>query len=258
MDAMQDKYTIETIIEKRLWTTGLFSFRTSRNRAFRFVPGQFARLGLRKPDGTTVWRAYSMVSAPYDEHLEFFSIVVPDGEFTTRLAQLDVGDAILVDKTAFGFLTTDRFRPARDLWLLATGTGLAPFLSILQDPAIWADYENVIVVHSVRTAAELTYRDEMQALVEHPLLGDAARRLRYVPVVTRERPPGTLDARIPALIRDGRLEATVGIRLDTGQSRIMICGNPDMVRDTRTALKERGFALSRRERPGQLAVENAF
>lgn len=258
MDAMQDKYTIETIIEKRPWTTGLFSFRTSRNRAFRFVPGQFARLGLRKPDGSTVWRAYSMVSAPYDEHLEFFSIVVPGGEFTTLLAQLDVGDEILVDKAAFGFLTTDRFRPARDLWLLATGTGLAPFLSILQDPAIWADYENIIVVHSVRTAAELTYRDEMRALVEHPLVGDAARRLRYVPVVTRERPPGALDARIPALIRDGRLEASVGIRLDTGQSRIMICGNPDMVRDTRTALKELGFALSRRERPGQLAVENAF
>ncbi len=258
MDAMQDKYTIETIIEKRPWTSGLFSFRTSRNRAFRFVPGQFARLGQRKPDGTTLWRAYSMVSAPYDEHLEFFSIVVPDGEFTTILAQLDVGDEILIDKTAFGFLTTDRFRPARDLWLLATGTGLAPFLSILQDPAIWVDYENVIVVHSVRTAAELTYRDEMQALVEHPLVGDAARRLRYVPVVTREHPPGALDARIPALIRDGRLEATVGIGLDTGQSRIMICGNPDMVRDTRAALKERGFALSRRERPGQLAVENAF
>lgn len=258
MDARQEKYTAETIIEKRRWTTGLFSFRTTRNRGFRFVPGQFARLGLHKPDGTTVWRAYSMVSAPYDEYLEFLSIVVPGGEFTTILAELETGDEILVDKTAFGFLTTDRFRPTRDLWLLATGTGLAPFLSILQDPAIWSDYENVIVVHSVRTAAELTYRNEMQALVEHPLLGEAARRLRYVPVVTRERAPDALETRIPALIRDGGLEATVGIRLDIDQSRIMICGNPDMVRDTRTALKERGFALARREHPGQMAVENAF
>lgn len=258
MDATQDKHTFETLIDKRHWTDGLFSFRTTRHRGFRFVPGQFARLGLRKADGSTVWRAYSMVSAPYDEHLEFFSIVVPGGEFTSMLAGLEVGDPILIDKTAFGFLTTDRFRPARDLWLLATGTGLAPFLSILQDPAIWSDYENIIVVHSVRTAAELTYREEMRALTEHPLIGDHARRLRHVSTVTRETVTGALDARIPALIRDGRLEATAGIALDTEHSRIMICGNPDMVRDTRSTLKERGFSLARREKSGQMAVENAF
>lgn len=258
MNAAQEKHTVETLIEKRRWTEGLFSIRTTRHQGFRFVPGQFARLGLVKPDGTAVWRAYSMVSAPYDEHLEFFSIVVPGGEFTSMLAGLQVGDSILVDKTAFGFLTTDRFVPARDLWLLATGTGLAPFLSILQDPAIWSDYENIIVVHSVRTAAELTYREEMRALTDHPLIGDQAQRLRHVSTVTREAVDGALDARIPALIRDGRLEEAAGIRLDTEHSRIMICGNPDMVRDTRSALKERGFSLARREKSGQMAVENAF
>lgn len=258
MDANQDKYTVETLTDKRRWTDGLFSFRTTRHRGFRFVPGQFARLGLRKADGTTVWRAYSMVSAPYDEHLEFFSIVVPGGEFTPMLAELEVGDQVLVDKTAFGFLTTDRFRPARDLWLLATGTGLAPFLSILQDPATWSDYESIVVVHSVRTAAELTYLEEMRALTVHPLIGEQARRLRHVPTVTREAVASALNARIPALIRDGRLEAAAGIQLDTDHSRIMICGNPDMVRDTRSTLKERGFALARREKTGQMAVENAF
>ena len=253
-----EKFSTERIIGIKRWTAGLFSFRTTRHKGFRFVPGQFARLGLPNSDGNTVWRAYSMVSAPYDEHLEFFSIVVPGGAFTSMLAERRVGDEILIDKTAFGFLTTNRFRPARDLWLLATGTGLAPFLSILQDPAIWSDYENIVVVHSVRTAAELTYRDEMQALTAHPLIGEQARRLRHVPVVTREPVAGALDARIPSLIREGRLEAATGISLDTGHSRVMICGNPDMVRDTRSTLKARGFTLARRDASGQMAVENAF
>lgn len=258
MSAHDEKFTTERIVHIRRWTPGLFSFRTTRHRGFRFVPGQFARLGLRTADGGTVWRAYSMVSAPYDEHLEFFSIVVPGGEFTSRLERLAVGDEILIDKTSFGFLTTDRFRPGQDLWLLATGTGLAPFLSILQDPANWRDYQRIVLVHSVRTGAELTYRDELAALHEHPLVGEHADKLIYVPVVTRERVVGALAQRIPALIASGELEARAGVRLDHEASRIMICGNPQMVRDTRTLLKARGFTLSRREQPGQLAIENAW
>lgn len=258
MSAHDEKFTVERILHIRRWTPGLFSFRITRHRGFRFVPGQFARLGLHTTDGGTVWRAYSMVSAPYDEHLEFFSIVVPGGEFTSRLEQLAVGDEILVDKTSFGFLTTDRFRPGQDLWLLATGTGLAPFLSILHDPTNWTDYQRLILVHSVRTGAELTYRDELATLREHPLVGPHADRLIYVPVVTRERVAGALAQRIPALIASGELEARAGVRLDHEASRIMICGNPEMVRDTRTLLKARGFALSRREHPGQLAIENAW
>lgn len=258
MSADDEKFTTERIIRIHRWTPGLFSFRTTRHRGFRFVPGQFARLGLRDDSGAIVWRAYSMVSAPYDEHLEFFSIVVPGGEFTSHLEQLDVGDEILVDKTSYGYLTTDRFRAGQHLWLLATGTGLAPFLSILQDPDSWTTYEHIVLVHSVRTAAELTYRDELAALHEHPLVGSRAEKLIYVPVVTREAAGDALAQRIPALIESGALEARAGVRLEPDTSRVMICGNPDMVRDTRKLLKSLGFALSRREAPGQLAVENAW
>lgn len=258
MSTPDEKFTRETITRVHTWTPGLLSFRTTRHPGFRFVPGQFARLGLQSGDGETVWRAYSMVSAPYDEFLEFFSIVVPDGEFTTRLAQCSVGDEILIGRTSFGFLTTDRFRPGQNLWLLATGTGLAPFLSILQDPATWSDYRHIVLVHSVRTAAELTYRDALARLNEHPLIGEHADRLVYVPVVTREPHPDALGQRIPALLASGELERRAGLPLNRKDSRIMICGNPDMVRDTRKQLKDMGFALARREEPGQFAVENAW
>ena len=167
------KWTRETVLTVRRWTPKLFSFRTTRYPGFRFAPGQFARLGVVLPDGAQVWRAYSMASANYDEHLEFYSIVVPGGEFTSRLERLKPGDPILVEKASYGFLTTDRFVDGKDLWLLASGTGLAPFLSILHDPQLWETYENLILVHSVREANELTYRAEIQALSHEPLLHDA-------------------------------------------------------------------------------------
>lgn len=258
MNTPEQKFTREHVISLRRWTDNLISFRLTRHRGFRFVAGQFARLGLTSDEGKAVWRAFSMVSAPYDEHLEFFAIAVPGGEFSGMLARLAVGDEVLVDKQAFGFLTTDRFKPGQDLWLLATGTGLAPFLSILQEPGIWDDYAHVVLVHSVRTAAELTYRDELSGLDQHPLVGERASKLIYLPVVTREPHPGALDARIPALIASGELARHAGLRLTPEDARVMICGNPDMVRDTRNQLKEMGFALARRAEPGQYAVENAF
>ena len=138
----QDKYTIERITDVRPWTDNLFSFRTTRDRGYRFVPGQFARLGVPgAAEGSVVWRAYSIASAAHDEHLEFFSVVVPGGAFTSRLAKLREGDEIFVERRSYGFLTTDRFEAGKDLWMLATGTGLAPFLSILHDFATWESYE---------------------------------------------------------------------------------------------------------------------
>src|SRR5207237_3596510 len=129
-----DKYTVETITDVRPWTDSLFSFRTTRDRGYRFVPGQFARLGVNgEAEGSIVWRAYSIASAAHDEHLEFFSVVVPNGQFTSRLSKLKEGDPIYVERKSYGFLTTDRFESGRDLWMLATGTGLAPFLSSLHD-----------------------------------------------------------------------------------------------------------------------------
>lgn len=254
----EDRYTTEHITAIRRWTPHLFSFRTTRNPAFRFIPGQFARLGLEKEDGSIVWRAYSMVSAPYDEHLEFYSIVVPDGEFTSRLARLAEGDEIFVEKTNYGFLTADRFVEGRDLWLLATGTGLAPFISILHDPAIWTTYERIVLVHSVRFEAELAYRTELADLAEHPLVGDVVHKLHYVPVVTREPVEGALHDRITTLIENGELERAAGFPLDHERSRIMLCGNPQMVDDGRKLLNRLGYRLSRRAAPAQLVVENMW
>lgn len=260
-----DKYTAEKILWIHPWAPNLFSFRLTRHKGFRFTPGQFARLGVKKPDPDNpknpsgekiVWRAYSIVSASYDEHLEFYSIVVPGGEFTSELARLTVGDTVYVEKTNYGFLTTDRFERGKDLWMLATGTGLAPFISILWDMKTWDEYENLIVVHSVRYPNELAYAETIEAFRTHEHFGAQGHKLHYAQTVTRGRAPGALDKRIPALIESGELEARVGLQFDHDRSRIMICGNPEMVDDTRKLLQARGFVTSRRGQPGHLAVEN--
>lgn len=258
MNPATEKYTAERITEVRAWTPSLFSFKTTRHRGFRFVAGQFARLGVRNESGAIVWRAYSIVSAPYDEHLEFYSIVVPGGAFTTRLAGLKAGDDILVEKMNYGYLTTDRFQAGRDLWMLATGTGLAPFISILYDFPTWEQYDNLILVHSVRRRSELAYEETIRSFDGHELFHDAPAKLHYIQVVTREDVPGALSARVTTLIESGELEHAAGVPLNHERSRIMICGNPEMVEDTRSLLLARGFSLSRRGQPGHLALENLW
>jgi ferredoxin--NADP+ reductase len=250
-----DKFTIERITSIHAWTEKLFSFQITCHLGYRFIPGQFARLGVRK-DGRVAWRAYSIVSANYDPHLEFYSIVVPAGEFTSTLATLNVGDEILVDETSYGALTTDRFECGKDLWLLSTGTGLAPFISILLDPATWEQYQNIVLVHSVRTPDELAYREFIEALPKHEYFGEHAHKLRYVQVVTRAPFPNTLDQRITELLNNRELELKIGLEIDSERSRIMICGNPDMVDDTRKVLLDRGLTMSHRGQAGHLAVEN--
>ncbi|HET7729687.1 MAG TPA: ferredoxin--NADP reductase [Usitatibacter sp.] len=257
MTTASDKYTTETITGVRPWTDSLFSFKTTRDRGYRFVPGQFARLGVRDPgDGQVVWRAYSIASASYDEHLEFFSVVVPGGAFTSRLSRLREGDEILVEKKSYGFLTTDRFESGRDLWMLATGTGLAPFLSILHDFATWEAYDNLVLVQSVRTQQELAYEDLIRGFERSEYYAEFAQKLRYVRIVTREPVDGALRDRVTALLKSGVLEENVGLKLDHDRSRIMLCGNPEMVEDSRDILTARGFRVSRRGEPGHLAVEN--
>ncbi len=253
-----DKYTAEKITELKGWTPHLFSFKLTRFSGYRFVPGQFARLGIKKEDGEIVWRAYSIVSASYDEYLEFFSIVVPDGEFTTRLAKLEVGDEVLVEKMNYGFLTTSRFEQGKDLWMLSTGTGVAPFISILQELETWEEYENIVLVYSVREEKELAYVDTIDGLKTHEYFGEFSHKLKFVPVVTRETVAGALSERIPTLLESGELEREVGIKLDSERSRIMICGNPEMVEDTRNWFTERGYTVSRRSKPGHLALENLW
>jgi ferredoxin/flavodoxin---NADP+ reductase len=253
----EDRFTTETITGVRPWTESLFSFRTTRDRGYRFVPGQFARLGVRDPGtGGIVWRAYSIASANYDEHLEFFSVVVPGGAFTSRLSKLREGDPIFVERKSYGFLTTDRFVQGRDLWMLATGTGLAPFLSILHDFATWEGYDNLVLVQSVRTQPELAYEDLIRGFEKSDYYAQFAHKLRYSRIVTREPVPGTLRDRVTKLLASGVLEENVGLKLDHDRSRIMLCGNPDMVEDSRRILVERGFRMSRRGDPGHLAVEN--
>ena len=252
-----DKYTGERITEVRPWTESLFSFRTTRDRGYRFVPGQFARIGVSgNAEGSTVWRAYSIASAAHDEHLEFFSVVVPGGAFTSKLSKLREGDPIYVERKSYGFLTTDRFVAGRDLWMLATGTGLAPFLSILHDFHTWESYDNLILVQSVRTQLELAYEDLIQGFDKTEYYAEFAHKLRYARIVTREPVPGALTERVTKLLASGVLEQNVGLKLDHDRSRIMLCGNPEMVEDSRKLLVERGYRLSRRSEPGHLAVEN--
>ena len=256
MTASAEKFTLQTLLDVTPLTPSLFTLRTTRDPGFRFRAGQFARLGVTKADGSTVWRAYSMVSSPHDEFLEFFSIVVPGGEFTSELSRLEVGDTLLVERQAFGFLTLDRFVDGRDLWLLATGTGIAPFLSILQDFEVWEKFERIVLVYSAREARELAYQDLIAGLGSREYLADYAHKFVYIPTVTRERVPGALNGRITALIENGELERAAGINMTSENSRVMLCGNPQMIDDTRQLLKARDMQLSLTRRPGQVAVEN--
>jgi len=250
-------YTRETILSRTDWVAGkLFSLCVTRPAGYAFDAGQFARLGLPASDDSsepTLWRAYSMVSAPGDAWLAFYSIVVPEGEFTPRLAGLRVGDAVYVNASAFGFLTLARFTPARDLWLLATGTGLSAYLSMLRDAQTWRQFERIFLVHGVRSADELAYREELENWRDFQ---QASNRLMYLPIATREPLPGRPQARLTTLIANGGLEAAAGAALDPAHSRVMLCGNPEMVMDARKLLGERGFKTGRRGIPGNLAVEN--
>lgn len=255
MTASAEKYTRQTLLDVQPLTPSLFSLRTTRDAGFRFRAGQFARLGVTKADGSVVWRAYSMVSSPFDEHLDFYSIVVPGGEFTSELSRLRTGDALLIDRQAFGYLTLDRFVDGRDLWLLATGTGIAPFLSILQDFEAWERFERIKLVYSVREARELAYLDLIEGLEKREYLAEYAGKLQFIPVVTREQHPGALNGRITTLIENGELERAAGLELIPEHSRVMLCGNPEMIDDTRKVLKARGLNLSLSRRPGQVAVE---
>lgn len=256
MTASAEKFTRQTLLDVQSLTPSLFTLRTTRDPGFRFTAGQFVRLGVTKADGSTVWRAYSVVSSPFDEHLDFFSIVVPGGEFTSELSRLRVGDTLMVERQATGFLTLNRFVDGRDLWMLGTGTGVAPFLSILQDFEVWEKFERIILVYSAREAKELAYQALISELGEREYLAEYAHKLTYLPIVTREPHPGALNARITTLIENGELERAAGVELTPEHSRVLICGNPQMVDDTRQLLKQRDLQLSLSRRPGQVAVEN--
>ena len=249
------KYTEEPVVYIHRWNDGLMSLRINRDAAYGFVPGQFARIGLKKEDGEIIWRAYSIVSAPHESFLEFFLVVVPTGEFSSRVAKLKVGDSILVEKQSQGFLTADRFKDGRDLWLLATGTGLAPYISMVRDHVLWQQFENIVIVLSVRERSDLGYIEELEFLANNsPRPGSAT--LKFITTLTRDKLGHSLSGRINTLIESGELETAAALPLSHEHSRFMLCGNPDMVEGMRALLKSRGFRMNRKLEPGHIIVEN--
>jgi ferredoxin--NADP+ reductase len=254
--AVSAKWTAETVLSVHYWTPTLLSLRTTRPQDFRFRPGHYARLGLVAPDGSEVWRPISMVSASSDESLEFFVVLIPGGLFSEGLRPLQAGDTLRVDRLSYGFMTLDQLAPGRELWLLASGTGLGPFVSMLRDADVWQQFERLIVVHSVRRAAELAYGDELRALAAKAKRDPRRAQLIYLPIVTREPGATALAERLPLLLDAGRLEAAAGTTLTPASARLMVCGNPAMAQDVRQLLAARGFTTRRRNMPGQMAFEN--
>ena len=251
-------FPTERVLEVHHWTDRLFSFKTTRDAGLRFSNGHFTMIGLMV-DGKPLLRAYSVASANYEEHLEFLSIKVPDGPLTSRLQHVQPGDGILVGRKPTGTLVVDYLRPGRRLYLLATGTGLAPFMSIVRDPEVYERFEQVVLVHGVREVAELAYRQLLtEELPRHEYLGEmVSAKLRYVPTVTRE--PFPTMGRIPELIDSGRLAAMLHLpELAPAEDRVMICGSTAMLRDLKTLLEQRGFEEGNTTRPGDFVIERAF
>ncbi|HEY8565434.1 MAG TPA: ferredoxin--NADP reductase [Beijerinckiaceae bacterium] len=251
-------YNQERVLQVHHWTDTLFSFRTTRDPGFRFQNGQFTMIGL-EVDGRPLVRAYSMVSANHEEELEFFSIKVPDGPLTSRLQHLKVGDPIIVGRKATGTLIHDNLLPGRRLYLIGTGTGLAPFMSIIKDPETYERYERVVLIHGCRQVSELAYGETItEVLPADEYLGDLIReKLVYYPTVTRE--PFRNRGRITDLIASGKLFADLGVPdLGPTDDRIMLCGSPAMVADIRALLGGRGFAEGNHSEPGHFVVERAF
>lgn len=284
-----DKSIRVKVIEVTRWAPTLLSFKVTRPDGFKFTAGQFVRLGIHGKDLqyfannhetklTTsetqgheeqdyetkdkpidlegyVFRAYSVASSPYDEFIEFFSVVIPEGEFTSKVNHIQVGDSLLLNTTPFGYLTLARYQLPlpNDLWLLATGTGLAPFLSILKTIEVWQQYQRIILVYSARTSQELAYQAEIGSIKS--IYGDNGAAFVFLPIVTREADYTGEKARVPNLIVSGKLTELVGQKLDKERSHVMLCGNPQMVEDTKEALKSLGLTMNRRGE-GNIAVEN--
>jgi ferredoxin--NADP+ reductase len=235
-----------TVLENRHWTESLFSLKVEAPR-LAFAAGQFVRIAL-DIGGERVARPFSFVNPPEDPVLEFYGIVVPEGPLSPRLEKLAAGERLYVASNPAGFLVLAEVPEAKTLWLLSTGTGIAPYLSILRTAAPWQRFRNVVLVHAVRHARELVYQDLLKKM-EGP-------QFRYVTFVSREPHAAALSGRIPAAIRDGRLEAAAGVALDAASSHVMLCGNPQMLKDAAAALAERGMRKHRRRNPGHITVES--
>ena len=249
----------ETVLNVHHWTDKLFSFTTTRDPSFRFKNGHFTMIGLRRDDGRPLLRAYSIVSANYEDQLEFFSIKVNDGPLTSRLQHIQPGDEILVSRKPTGTLIQDHLLPGKHLYLLSTGTGLAPFISIIKDPETYARYDKVILTHGCRHRAELAYAETItNSLPDNEYFGDLIRdKLRYYPTVTRE--PFAHNGRLTELLASGKLASDLGMPpVNPEHDRFMICGSPAMLKDSCALLDDLGFRETRNGNMGHYVIERAF
>lgn len=249
MEKTMSKFVEGTVVGKRRWTELLYSLRVAAEVA-PFHAGQFTKLAL-DINGEIVGRPYSFINAPGENPLEFYFILVPAGPLSSRLAALEVGDPVLVSPHAAGFLTLDEVHDAKHLWLISSGTGIGPFLSILKTEEPWQRFDRVVLVHAVRQAEELAYDETIRDFAQRH-----GEKFRFVPFVSREETDFALRARIPEAITDGRLEARAGVALAPESSQVMLCGNPDMVRGVKEALLARGLKKNRRHDPGHISLES--
>lgn len=248
----------ERVLDVHHWNDTLFSFRTTRDPSFRFKNGHFIMIGL-EVEGRPLMRAYSIASANYEEELEFFSIKVPDGPLTSRLQQIKVGDEILMSRKPTGTLVIDHLIPGRNLYLLATGTGLAPFMSIIKDPETYANFDKVILTHGVRYVSELAYQDFItKELPNNEFFGEEVReKLIYYPTVTRE--PYRNQGRLTTLMESGKMFEDIGLPpMSLENDRFMLCGSPSMLKDLTAILDARGFQEARQGELGHYVIERAF
>ena len=237
------------VVENKHWTDLLYSLRIEAE-IDSFIAGQYGRLGLQIDD-QIVGRPYSFVNAPHEPVLEFYSITVSEGPLSPRLAKLQAGDQIYVDKRVNGFFTLNEVSDSRDIWMLATGTALGPFLSILNSEEVWDRFENIVLVHAVRFTNELTYQSTIQSFKDK-----FKDQFQMIPFVSRDKTDFALTGRIPAAIENGKLEKKANLEFSPKTSQVMICGNPGMLVDTRNALKEKGLKKNLRRKPGHITTES--
>ncbi|WP_445359247.1 ferredoxin--NADP reductase [Microbulbifer sp. ANSA005] len=253
------KLNIEKVLEVHHWNDTLFSFKTTRDSGFRFENGHFTMIGLQQDNGRPLLRAYSIASANYEDELEFFSIKVPDGPLTSRLQKIKPGDEIYVSQKPTGTLVADHLLPGKRLWLLSTGTGLAPFMSIIKDPTVYERFDQVILTHGVRYVSELAYQEQIEnVLPEHEYFGEMVReQLLYYPTVTRE--PYRNTGRLTDLMLSGKLFTDLGVpKPSVEEDRFMLCGSPAMLKDLTNILDDWGFKETRAGVPHEYVIERAF
>lgn len=253
---MPDAQIVTTV---KHWTDTLFSFRVTRPQSLRFRSGEFVMIGLLKDDGKPLLRAYSIASPSWDEELEFYSIKVPDGPLTSRLQKIEAGDEIILRPKPVGTLVLDALLPGKRLWMICTGTGIAPFASLLRDPETWESYDQVIVAHTCRTSGELAYGAQIvNDLPQDPLIGElVGDKLHYYPTTTRDA--SKIEGRISDHIRDGRVFDALKMPVwAPEEDRVMVCGNLALNKDIMALCESHGLCEGANSDPKHFVVEKAF